>query len=40
LFSLVSAADPQAAKDLEKERVKMDQTEYWQGRPAGHGRSK
>jgi hypothetical protein len=40
LFSLVSATDAQAAKELEKERVKMDQTEYWQSRPAGHGRSK
>jgi hypothetical protein len=40
LFSLVSGTDPQAAKELEAERVKMDQTEYWQSRPAGHGRAK
>lgn len=37
LFKLASAAD---SVELEKERVKMEQTQYWQSRPAGHGRAK
>ena len=40
LFSVVSATDPQTAQELEKERVKMEQTEFSQSRPAGHGRTK
>jgi hypothetical protein len=40
LFDLVSINDTQAARELERERVKMEQTEHWQGRPAGHGRTK
>lgn len=40
LFNVISTTDPKAAAELEKERVKMEQTEYWQGRPAGDGRSK
>lgn len=37
LFKLAAAAD---AVELEKERVKMEQAQYWQGRPAGDGRAK
>lgn len=40
LFTLISATDPKGAAELEQERVKMEQTEYWQARPAGHGRAK
>lgn len=40
LFNLVSTTDPKAGSELEKERVKMEQAEYWQQRPAGHGRIK
>jgi hypothetical protein len=40
LLNLISAVDAKGATELEKERVKMDQTEYWQSRPAGHGRTK
>lgn len=40
LFNIISATDAKAAGELEAERVKMEQTEYWQSRPAGHGRSK
>ena len=40
LFSVISTVDAKAAGDLETERVKMEQTQYWQGRPAGDGRSK
>ena len=40
LFKVISTSDPRAGDDLEKERVKMHQTEYWQSRPAGDGRKK
>lgn len=40
LFKVISTTDPRAGDDLEKERVKMDQAEYWQSRPAGDGRKK
>lgn len=40
LLGDISATDPQAAAELEKERIKMHQSEYWQNRPAGHGRKK
>lgn len=40
LLGRVSARDPKAASELEQERVKMDQAEYWQSRPAGDGRKK
>lgn len=40
LFSVISSTDSRAATELEKERVKMEQTEYWQSRPAGDGRAK
>ena len=40
LFGRIAARDSQAAAELEKERVKMHQTEYWQSRPAGDGRKK
>jgi hypothetical protein len=40
LLGRISATDPQAAAELEKERIKMHQTEYWQSRPAGDGRKK
>lgn len=40
LFKVISTADPGAGDDLEKERVKMDQAEYWRSRPAGDGRKK
>jgi hypothetical protein len=40
LFGRVSARDPKAAAELEQERVKMDQAEYWRSRPAGDGRKK
>lgn len=40
LFKTISATDSTAATELEKERIKMDQAEYWQSRPAGDGRTK
>ena len=40
LFRAISTTDSRAGGDLEKERVKMDQAEYWQSRPAGDGRKK
>ncbi len=40
LLGNISATDSKAAADLEQERIKMDQTEYWQSRPAGDGRKK
>ena len=40
LFGRIAATDPKAASDLEKERIKMNQAEYWQSRPAGDGRIK
>jgi hypothetical protein len=40
LLGRVSARDSKAAAELEQERVKMDQAEYWQSRPAGDGRKK
>ncbi len=32
LFKVISTSDPKAGADLEKERVKMEQTEDWQNR--------
>ena len=40
LFNLISAVDAKAGGELEAERIKMEQAEYWQRRPAGDGRSK
>lgn len=40
LLGRISATNPKAASELEQERIKMDQTEYWQSRPAGDGRKK
>lgn len=40
LFNLIATQDPKGAAELEKERVKMEQAEHWQRRPAGDGRSK
>ncbi len=40
LFKVISTSDPKAGDDLEKERIKMDQAEYWRSRPAGDGRKK
>lgn len=40
LLGRISVTDPKAASELEKERIKMDQSEYWQSRPAGDGRKK
>lgn len=40
LFKLISTSDPKAGDDLERERVRMDQAEYWRSRPAGDGRKK
>ncbi len=40
LFNAISNVTPGAAAELEQERVKMDQAEYWRSRPAGDGRAK
>lgn len=40
LFSAIATVDAEGAQELERERVKMEQSEYWQSRPAGDGRSK
>ena len=40
LFTVISATDSRAAAELEQERIKMDQSVYWQSRPAGDGRKK
>jgi hypothetical protein len=40
LLGHVTTRDPKAGADLEKERVSMEQAEYWQRRVAGDGRKK
>lgn len=40
LFQAISNVSPRSGAELEQERVKMEQAEYWQRRPAGDGRSK
>jgi len=40
LFKVISTTDPRTGDDLEKERVRMDQADYWRSRPAGDGRKK
>lgn len=40
LFGVISGNDPKAAVELEKERIRMDQADEWQRRPAGEGRAK
>jgi hypothetical protein len=40
LFNLISTLDARTGQELEQERIKMEQTEYWRDRPAGDGRAK
>lgn len=40
LLAKISTLDAKAAADLEQERIKMDQSDYWRSRPAGDGRAK